>query len=112
MKEERLQRGLSRNALGAKLGVSGEQMRKYEIGKDAVPLHRLLNFAKVCGVSPETLWGHATAAPVPNGVSGADDINILQLVRAYRRISNAEQRRRILLLVKQMAGDDEKSADP
>jgi hypothetical protein len=83
---------------------------KYEIGQDAVPLHRLLNFAKVCGVSPETFWSHASAAPVPTGVGGADDKTIVQLVRAYRRITNAEQRKRILLLVKQMAGEDEKSA--
>src|ERR1035438_10874589 len=62
IKEVRLERGLSRRDFGAKLGVSGQQIEKYENGKDAVPLHRLLTLASICGVSPQVLWSHADNA--------------------------------------------------
>ena len=56
IKEVRLERGLSRRDFGAKLGVSGQQIEKYENGKDAVPLHRLLTLASICGLSAASLW--------------------------------------------------------
>jgi len=110
MREARVQRGLSRRDLGIRLGVSDQQIHKYEIGKDAVPLHRLLAFASFCGVSPQAFWSEADTAAVTNGIPGADDMGILQLVRAYRRTGDAKLRRRLLQLIRQMAGDDEESA--
>ena len=111
IREARLLSGLSRCDFGAKLGVSGQQINKYEIGQDAIPLHRLLALATLCGVSPQTFWSPTDAPAVSPGIVGAADVSTLQLVRAYKRISDAELRKRLLLLVKQMAGNDEKSAD-
>jgi transcriptional regulator with XRE-family HTH domain len=110
IKEARLERGLSRRDFGARLGVSGQQIDKYESGKDAVPLHRLLTLASICGVPPQDFWNHADTAAATPGISGAADIATIELVRAYRRIGDAKVRRRLLQLVKQMAGDDEESA--
>ena len=109
IKEVRLERGLSRRDFGAKLGVSGQQIEKYENGKDTVPLHRLLTLASICGVPPQAFWGQADMAARSPGIPGAADISTLQLVRAYRRIADAKVRRRLLQLVKQMAGDDGES---
>ena len=111
IKEVRLERGLSRRDFGAKLGVSGQQIEKYENGKDAVPLHRLLTLASICGVSPQVFWSHADTAADTSGVVGcADSSSTLQLIRAYRRISDTKVGRRLLQLVKQMAGVEEESA--
>jgi len=108
IKDVRLERGLSRRDFGAKLGVSGQQIEKYENGKDTVPLHRLLKLALICGVSPQTFWSHGDMSALGPGVIGAaEDISTLQLVRAYRRIADAKVRQRLLQLVKQMAGDEE-----
>jgi transcriptional regulator with XRE-family HTH domain len=111
MREARLQRGLSRRAFGAKLGVSAQQIHKYEIGRDTVPLHRLLVLAKMCGVSPETFWSRAEATEVLAGINAETNTSVLQLVHAYRRIGNARVRKQLLQLVKQMAGEVENSAD-
>jgi transcriptional regulator with XRE-family HTH domain len=112
MRELRVQRGLSRRDLGTRLGVSDQQIHKNEIGKNTMPLHRLLALASFCGVPPQAFWGQADAAAVTTCIPGADDMGILQLVRAYRRIGNAKLRRRLFQLVKQMAGEDEESASP
>ena len=111
IKEVRLERGLSRRDFGAKLGVSGQQIEKYENGKDTVPLHRLLTLASICGLSPQVFWSHAdTAADTSGAVGAADSSSTLQLIRAYRRISDTKVGRRLLQLVKQMAGVEEESA--
>jgi transcriptional regulator with XRE-family HTH domain len=108
IKDVRLERGLSRRDFGAKLGVSGQQIEKYENGKDTVPLHRLLKLASICGISPQTFWSHGDISALGASViRSAEDISTLQLVRAYRRIADAKVRRRLLQLVKQMAGDEE-----
>jgi transcriptional regulator with XRE-family HTH domain len=104
IKDVRLERGLSRRDFGAKLGVSGQQIEKYENGKDTVPLHRLLKLASICGVPPQAFWSHGDISVL---TTGAADTSALQLVRAYRRIADAKVRRRLLQLVKQMAGDEE-----
>jgi transcriptional regulator with XRE-family HTH domain len=97
---------LTRRDFGAKLGVSYQQIHKYETGKDAVPLHRLINIAAMCGVPPQAFWGQADISPESANMVGATDVSTLQLCRAYRRIGDANVRRRLLQLVKQMAGDD------
>jgi transcriptional regulator with XRE-family HTH domain len=109
IKEARLQVGLSRRDFAARLGVSAQQIHKYEIGQDAVPLHRLLIAAKLFGVPPETFWSEGAMAVIPSDVTGRADISTLQLVRAYRRIGDVKVRRRLLQLVKQMA--DNKGAE-
>jgi transcriptional regulator with XRE-family HTH domain len=106
IKESRLERGLSRRDLGARLGVSGQQIHKYENGKDAVPLHRLLALASMCGVSPQAFWSHADTSAEPPSIPGAPDVGTLQLVQAYRRIGDAKVRGLLLQLAKQMAGGD------
>jgi transcriptional regulator with XRE-family HTH domain len=111
IKAVRLEQGLSRRDFGEKLGVSGQQIQKYEIGQDAVPLHRLLKLASMCGVSPQAFWGEGnTEGPHQGGFGAADDIKSAQLVRAYKRINDAKVKRSLLQLVKQMAGDEGESA--
>jgi len=109
VKEARLQRGWSRRYLGALLGISGQQIHKYETGQDALSLHRLLSLARFFGVSPDTFWNQMDTTTVTPDASGAADISTVQLVRAYRRIASAKLRNRFLQLVKQIAGKDEES---
>ena len=90
---------------GPSFTVSGQQIHKYEIGQDALPLHRLLVLASICGVPPQTFWA-SEASPEQAGETNASDVSVLQLVRSYRRINSATVRNRLLKLVKQMARND------
>jgi transcriptional regulator with XRE-family HTH domain len=112
IRQARVQMGVTQSDLGAKLGVSGQQIQKYESGRDAVPLHRLLKLASICGVPPQAFLGHEYSPADARDISGEADIGIIQLVRAYRRIGNANVRKRLLQLVKQMAGDGEECVGP
>jgi transcriptional regulator with XRE-family HTH domain len=108
----RRQRGLSGSDLAMSLGVAYQQIHKYEIGKDTMPLHRLLKLASIWGVSPQAFWDQADTAVGTTDIFGDADISTLQLVRAYQRIGDAKLRRRLLQLVKQMSGEEEESASP
>lgn len=43
---------LSTRALGKKIGVTGQQISRWETKKDRVPFHRLMQISKACGISP------------------------------------------------------------
>jgi transcriptional regulator with XRE-family HTH domain len=108
----RLQRGLTHRDLGIRLGVAYQQIHKYEIGRDTIPLHRLLELASIWGIPPQAFWDQADAAAGTTDIFAVADLSTLQLVRAYQRIGEAKVRRRLLQLVKQMAGDNEESVRP
>lgn len=100
VRKVRLQNGLSQAEFGKRLGVSGQQVQKYENGVNAIPLHRLLILASLYSLPPETFWSFN--APFPERIKGGD-AGILQLVRAYKRIENPIMRRRLLQLIKEVA---------
>src|SRR5579871_3205947 len=63
IKAVRMLSGLNRNQFGAKIGVCGQQIQKYETGKDTVPLHRLLRLAALCGAPLQSFWSANEASP-------------------------------------------------
>lgn len=46
---------LSQSAIGKAIGVTGEQIRKWEVGENDIPLERLQQIARVLGVKAHTL---------------------------------------------------------
>jgi transcriptional regulator with XRE-family HTH domain len=103
IREVRIEKGLSLKEFGKKLGVSGQQIQKYETGGNVVPLHRLLMIASLCSLSPESFWNFAgPTAEIPDGA----DLGLLQLVRAYKRIGNPRMKQKVLQLVREIALED------
>jgi len=97
---------MTQSDLGRKLGVSFQQVRKYECGSNALPLEKLLILASVLHVEPHTLWqgvhfGHELQPSLP------PDRGIIALVRAYRRIRDPRMRQKLLDIVKQIAATAE-----
>lgn len=52
LRERRVQRGLSLAVLAGALGISTQQLRKYEAGVNGIPAARLPELAAVLGVVP------------------------------------------------------------
>lgn len=109
---ERLARGLSQTALANQLGVTFQQVQKYEKGVNRVGAGRLTKIAEVLGVpvgaffsGKEVLESEARtetegeqASPLKLlTVSGA-----FRLLRAYSEIEDANLRRCIVDLVEQI----------
>jgi transcriptional regulator with XRE-family HTH domain len=107
IKEERLNHGLSRHELGVKIGVSGQQIDKYESGRDTIPLHRLFTLSRLFNRTPESFWTGVTSHASADADSEVADNSTIQLVRAYKRIGDAKLRRQLLRLMKHLGGEGE-----
>jgi transcriptional regulator with XRE-family HTH domain len=108
---ERLARGLSQTALANQLGVTFQQVQKYEKGVNRVGAGRLTKIAEVLGVpvgafftgkevldSEEKAAGNEASPLKLLTVSGA-----FRLLRAYADIEDANLRRAIVDLVEQVS---------
>ena len=109
---ERLARGLSQTALANQLGVTFQQVQKYEKGVNRVGAGRLTKIAEVLGIEVGTFFGGKDILDAEEKkVSGeASPLKLLtvsgafRLLRAYGDIEDSNLRRAIVDLVEQISG--------
>ncbi|MDJ1158753.1 helix-turn-helix transcriptional regulator [Chelatococcus sp. SYSU_G07232] len=116
--------GMSQEKLGDALGLTFQQVQKYEKGTNRIGASRLQQISKVLGVPVEFFFDgapHADAAHV-NGEGFAETPAAayvsdflatsegVQLTKAFVRIKDPKLRRRIIDLVATIAGDDEQAS--
>jgi transcriptional regulator with XRE-family HTH domain len=112
----RLMLAMSQEKLGAALGLTFQQVQKYERGANRIGASRLQQMSHILQVPVEFFFEGAPNASEPHGdgstlsmahiddfVSNSDG---LRLIGAFMRIDNAAVRRRIVMLVQEIAGDD------
>lgn len=111
--------GMSQEKLGEQLGLTFQQIQKYEKGANRIGASRLFQIAQLLGVAVQFFYDDMPAeyAGKTNGVGEADSAPFvldfvssaegLQLNRAYTRISDQKVRRSILDLVKSLAAEEE-----
>jgi transcriptional regulator with XRE-family HTH domain len=107
---------MSQEKLGAALGLTFQQVQKYERGANRISASRLQQMSHVLQVPVEFFFEGAPNASEPHGSGSAlsvaqiDDFisnsHGLRLIGAFMRIDNAAVRRRIVMLVQEIAGDD------
>ena len=108
---ERLSRGLSQTALANELGVTFQQVQKYEKGVNRVGAGRLTKIAEVLGVPVGTFFAgkellESEAAQDSNDASSPLKLltvsGAFRLLRAYAGIEDSNLRRAIVDLVEQI----------
>ena len=104
----RIVAGLSQTELAEKLGVTFQQVQKYEKGVNRVGAGRLSRIAKVLTIDIATLFG-STLAPTARagdvGINGfTSDRNSLRLIRAFSEIDDRDVRQLLADLVEKIAG--------
>ena len=114
VRQRRTLMGLSQTQLGESLGLTFQQVQKYERGFNRIGASRLFELSRVLGVpityffeglGPETeaipfsRTGQPVVAPDP-----MNKRETLELVRAYYRIEDVALRRRLMELIRQIAG--------
>jgi transcriptional regulator with XRE-family HTH domain len=114
---ERLARGLSQTALANQLGVTFQQVQKYEKGTNRIGAGRLQHISHILQVpvsflfegapTPHPHQDGAIAAPSPSYVSDfLATSDGLALSKAFMRIKEPRLRRRIVDLVEEIAERD------
>lgn len=100
----RLARGLSQRALGAVCGVTGQQIDKYESGKNRMSLGRATVIAEALGADVTALFPALAARPEMSGPDAAHRrLRGAQLARLALRIDDAALDH-LLGLAKALAG--------
>jgi transcriptional regulator with XRE-family HTH domain len=103
--------GISQLALGEGLGVTFQQVQKYERGANRVGASRLLGIANLLGTTPSALLGEQDGLMVqksPELKAIEEMIGTSQgaaLNRAFARIPDASVRKSIIALVTALARD-------
>lgn len=103
----RLQRGLSQEKLADQLGVTFQQVQKYEKGTNRIAAGRLQRIAEILDMPITEFF----AVPQRGGGSAPSEIfelldtaAALRLIRAYARIRDAKVQQALLYFVEQVAG--------
>ena len=106
--------GMSQEELGQRLGLTFQQIQKYERGLNRIGAGRLFELARILHVGIlyfyEGVVDHLSGRPLGFAEEGAPPptpphrTESAQLNTAFARISNAQVRRKIVELVKELAG--------
>jgi transcriptional regulator with XRE-family HTH domain len=106
----RKDRGMSQTQLGEKLGVTFQQVQKYEKGKNRVGASRLQMISTALGVPVERLF---TDGPATSRTSAAKpvafDPQALRFAEAFTRLNDKALRSSILDMVEAMARKSSRS---
>lgn len=114
--------GMSQEKLGDSLGITFQQIQKYEKGTNRVGASRLQNISSILNVPVSFFFEDAPGDPSTGqpGMSEASSSNYvvdflsssegLQLNRAFVKIEDPKVRRKIVDLVKALAAEGDNSA--
>jgi transcriptional regulator with XRE-family HTH domain len=108
LKLRRLQLGLSQESLGLALGVTFEEVEKYETGNVRIAVARLQQIAEILKVPilfffGASVGGGAQRESACNVLDFLDTAYALRLIQAFKRIEERHIRRSIVELVEQVA---------
>ena len=104
--------GMSQEKLGDMLGLTFQQVQKYEKGVNRIGAGRLYEIARILGVPVDFFYEGAAqtggfaegeSAPVMEFVSSGEG---LQLSLAFMKIKDSKVRKRVLDLVKSLAQEE------
>ena len=113
----RMMLSMSQEKLGDQLGITFQQIQKYEKGTNRIGASRLQHIARVLTVpvafffedAPGSVSGSAGGLAEPNQTSHVVDFlsssEGIQLNKAFVRVKDAKLRRRIIDLVRALGGD-------
>jgi transcriptional regulator with XRE-family HTH domain len=109
--------GMSQEKLGDLLGLTFQQVQKYEKGVNRIGAGRLYEVARILNVPVDFFYeGVASSGPDPDPEAGPPVMEFvssgegLQLVLAFMKIKEARVRKRVLDLVKSLAEEEEQKA--
>jgi transcriptional regulator with XRE-family HTH domain len=110
---------MSQEKLGERLGLTFQQVQKYEKGTNRIGASRLQQISDILSVPVSYFFEGAPTQQQGGGFSEGTSTYVvdflsttegLQLNKAFTRISDPKVRRKVVELVKALAGDEEVAA--
>lgn len=116
VRAQRLASGLTQTELGKRIGVTFQQIQKYENGSNRLTAGKLIILSEILGVPVEQFLveeapsaqksASAPALPAlaPEGAGSTRSVHreVLDLVRSFARIEDPRTRKHILALIKHL----------
>ena len=99
----RLDRGLSQGALAGEIGVTFQQLQKYEKGANRVSAGRLMRIAAALHVPVTAFYGAAQSRASDRGLPYLNSAGAVRLVRAYAQIAQRGPKYALLALARALA---------
>ena len=99
--------GMNQTTLGEALGVTFQQIQKYEKGTNRVGAGRLKRIAEILD-APITYFYSVSAQPASKTadiLGFVDNARTLRLIQAYSRIENPQLQQALLELTERIAGE-------
>jgi transcriptional regulator with XRE-family HTH domain len=100
----RLNKGLSQEKLGGELGITFQQVQKYEKGTNRIGAGRLQRIAEILGVPVSEFFAPSSAPQSGTLYELVDTASALRLLRAYARIPDPQVKQAVTTLVEKIAG--------
>ena len=109
LKMLRISNKMSQKALAEKLGITYQQVQKYEMGMNRISVARVWQFCKIFSVTPDYLFENlldlddknAKAGElIPNAMATSQDI---KLMLAFKKIENGDERNLIIKMCQAFA---------
>jgi transcriptional regulator with XRE-family HTH domain len=99
----RMARGLSQAQLASRLGVTFQQLQKYEVGANRIGTGRLVKVAAVLRIPIATLFDGTDTDPSRSLLALVADARAFRLAHAFSAIHNSALRLSIVYLVEKIA---------
>lgn len=110
LKERRLISGISQEELGKAIGVTFQQIQKYEKGLNRISASKLYEIAEILNVDINFFF-ESLCSPNDNKIdlsNKIDEKEIINLLRSYTSISNESVRKKLFALIKSLNNEQEK----
>lgn len=120
LRKLRILRGYSQEAIASKIGITFQQLQKYERGINRVCVSRLVDICKFFCIPPSYFVDSLSEAVEKNALhEGADgfiydfnhddidDKEMLALMRAYKKIPSVDVRKKVISLIRSLGAAEE-----
>jgi transcriptional regulator with XRE-family HTH domain len=105
----RLARGISQTALGSRIGVTFQQVQKYEKGVNRISASKIVEIANTLGVDVSDLFEGAAESTATSDARERDayipTAVDLSIIRTLSEIRDTKMKRRILDLISSLASE-------
>lgn len=94
--------GLSQMKLAEKIGVSYQQVQKYESGKSEISITRFCQLASALNIPVKTLMSQGTMISEPTAPYGSLENDEIEFLLLFKKIKSKKLRNSLLILMQAM----------